>query len=86
MGIGCSAYERQFPKATPFVIQDTTRLQAITRRLAALQPDTAHSDVGARAKAVFRYNDRSQDTLWMGQFISVYRGRNFKADTLYTNC
>ena len=82
MGISCSAYERQFSKATPFLIQDTARLQAITRRLAALQPDTAHLEVDARAKAVLFYDDRTQDTLCMGQFISVYRGRNFKADTL----
>ena len=82
MGISCSAYEQQFSEATPFVIQDTTRLQAITRRLAALQPDTARSEVDARAKAVLFYNDRTQDTLCMGQFISVYRGRNVMADTL----
>ena len=82
MGISCSAYERQFSKATPFLIQDTARLQAITRRLAALQPDTARLEVDARAKAVLFYNDRTQDTLCMGQFISVYRGRNFMADTL----
>ena len=81
MGISCSAYERQFSKATPFLIQDTARLQAITRRLVALQPDTVHLEVDARAKAVLFYDDRTQDTLCMGQFISVYRGRNFRADT-----
>jgi len=82
MGISCSAYEKQFSEAKPFAIQDTARLQAITRSLAALQPDTAQSEVDARAKAVLFYNDHTQDTLCMGQFISVYRGRNFMADTL----
>ena len=71
MGVGCSAYERQFSKATPFVIQDTIRLQAITRRLAALQPDTAHSEMDARAKAVFLHNDRTQDPLWMGPSVCI---------------
>lgn len=82
MGISCSAYERQFSKATPFLVQDTARLQAITRRLAVLQLDTTRLEVDARAKAVLFYNDRTQDTLCIGQFISVYRGRNFIADTL----
>ena len=81
-GISCSAYERQFSNATPFVIQDTARLQAITRRLAALKPDTAHLEVDARAKAVLFYNDRTRDTLCLGQFITVYRGQNFRDDTL----
>lgn len=82
MDISCSAYERQFSKATPFAIQDTARLKAITRRLVALQPDTARLEVDARAKAVLFYTDRTQDTLCMGKFISVYRGRHFMADTL----
>jgi hypothetical protein len=82
MDISCSAYERQFSDATPFSVQDTARLQAITRRLAALQPDAARSGVDARAKAVLFYNDRTRDTLCMGKFMSVYRGRNFMADTL----
>lgn len=82
MGISCSAYKRQFSEATPFVIQDTARLRALARRLAALQPDTARLEVDARAKAVLFYDDRTQDTLCVGQFISVYRGRTFLADTL----
>ncbi|NVO32848.1 hypothetical protein [Hymenobacter lapidiphilus] len=82
MRISCSAFEKQFSKARPFTIQDTARLQAIARRLAALQPDTAHLGVDARAKAVLFYSDRTHDTLCMDQFISVYRGRNLMADTL----
>jgi hypothetical protein len=82
MGISCSAYERQFSDATPFLIQDTAQLHAIIRRLSALQPDTSCSEVDVRAKAVLSYTDHTRDTLCMDQFSSVYRGRSFTADTL----
>lgn len=82
VGIACAAYKRHFSEAPPFVIRDTARFRAIARHLAALQHNTSRSEVNVRAKAVLFYNDRSRDTLCMGQFISVYRGRNVRASML----
>jgi hypothetical protein len=82
IAIRCSAYERQFGHENPFLVNNSTKLQAITHRLAALRADTMGLEMDTRAKAVLFYNNQTQDTLCMGKFICFYRGQSFRADTM----
>jgi hypothetical protein len=82
MAVSCADYQGRFMNETPFLITDSTKLRAITHRLAALRADTMDSGTDTRAKAVFFYNNQTQDTLCMGRFNCLYRGQSMQADSV----
>jgi len=80
--VSCIGYERQFPNATRLLITDPTRLKRIQERVEQLQPARKEQGVDIRAKTVLLYNDHSSDTLCLGQFYSVHKGRIVPTDSV----
>jgi hypothetical protein len=80
--ISCAGYGKYLGGDKRIDITNKHILMQISQRLEQLQAAPASYGVDVRARAILHYNDRSRDTLCLGNFFNHYRGHVVLADTV----
>jgi hypothetical protein len=80
--VSCTGYGKYLGGDKRLDITNKHTLMQISQRLEQLQAAPAGYSVDVRARAILHYNDRSRDTLCLGNFFDHYRGHVVLADTI----